>query len=78
MTKKTRHAAFLIRWQDDGDQTRWQSTVENAYTGEKVHFLDKNDLLRFLWHALYGSATFDLTETDAEAHHEKTKRTGRR
>jgi hypothetical protein len=54
MPKETRYTAFLIRWQDGGDQTRWQATVENAYTGEKRHFINKDDLLRFLWHSLYG------------------------
>jgi hypothetical protein len=57
MSKKTRYAAFLVRWQDEGEQTRWRSMVENTYTGEKVHFTQKNDLLRFLWHWLYGGDT---------------------
>jgi hypothetical protein len=67
MSKKTRYTALLIRWQDEGEQTRWRSTVENAYTSEKLHFIDKNDLLRFLWHALYGGGASSSAETDAEA-----------
>ena len=53
MSQETHYAAFLIRWQDDGPQTRWRSTVENAYTGQKLHFSSKSELLRFLWEALY-------------------------
>ena len=53
MSRETRYAAFLIRWQDDGPQTRWRSTIENAYTGQKFHFSNKSDLLRFLWQSLY-------------------------
>ena len=73
MSKKTRYAAFLVRWQDEGEQTRWQSTVENAYTGEKVHFTQKNDLLRFLWHLIYGVDTPGpaKTDTEGEAHAEQ-------
>ena len=53
MLKETQYAAFLIRWQDDGSQTRWRSTVENAYTGQKLHFSNKSELLHFLWQSLY-------------------------
>jgi len=53
MPKEIRHTAFLIRWQDNDKQTRWQSTVENAYTGEKLHFVDKIALLRFLSTSLF-------------------------
>ena len=67
MSHKTRYTALLIRWQDEGEQTRWKATVENAYTGEKVHFTQKNDLLRFLWHSLYGGETAGPAQTDAEA-----------
>jgi len=53
MTKETHYSAYLIRWQDDGPQTRWRSTVENAYTGQKQQFSNKSELLRFLWQSLY-------------------------
>ena len=52
MPNETQYAAFLIRWQD-GPQTRWRSTVENAHTGQKHHFVNKSELLRFLWKSLY-------------------------
>jgi hypothetical protein len=77
MSHKTRYTALLIRWQDEGEQTRWRSTVENAYTGEKHHFLDKNELLRFLWHALYSGETPGLAEPDAESDPEKRRGSGR-
>jgi len=54
MPKEIRHTAFLVRWQDNDRQTRWQSTVENAYTGEKLHFVDKIALIRFLSTSLFG------------------------
>jgi hypothetical protein len=66
MSHKTRYTALLIRWQDEGKQTRWKATVENAYTGEKHHFIDKNDLLRFLWHSLYGGEAPGSAQTDAD------------
>lgn len=53
MSNKMDYAAFLIRWQDDGPQTRWRATVEYAHTGQKLHFMDKSELLRFLWQSLY-------------------------
>jgi len=60
MPKEIRHTAFLIRWQDNESQTRWQSTVENAYTGEKLHFVNKIALIRFLLKSLFnGNAARD-------------------
>lgn len=56
MTDAKRHVAYLVRWQEDGDQTHWRSTVENAYTGEQVHFSDRNELMQFLWHSLFEDA----------------------
>lgn len=53
MSNKKQYAAFLIRWQDSGPQTRWRATVEHAHTGQKLHFNSKSELLRFLWQALY-------------------------
>lgn len=53
MSNETHYVAFLIRWQDDGPQTRWRATVEHAYTGQKLHFTSKSELLRFLWRSLY-------------------------
>jgi len=52
MPKEILHTAFLVRW-EEGDQTRWRSTVENAYTGEKLHFVDKIALLHFLLKSLF-------------------------
>ena len=53
MPSKTNYAAFLIRWQDDGPQSRWRATTENVYSGQKQHFSNKSELLRFLWQSLY-------------------------
>jgi hypothetical protein len=53
MTKETQYSAYLIRWQDGGSQTRWRATLENAYTGQKLHFSNKIELLRFLWQLLF-------------------------
>jgi hypothetical protein len=53
MLSKTHHSAYLIRWQDEGPQTRWRATVEHAHTGQKLHFSNKSELLRFLWQSLY-------------------------
>jgi len=53
MTKETHYSAYLIRWQDDGPQTRWRATVEHAYTGQKQQFSNKSELLSFLWQSLY-------------------------
>jgi hypothetical protein len=53
LMSKEMHRAFLIRWQAEGDRTRWRSTVENVYTGEKHHFADRDQLLRFLSESLF-------------------------
>ena len=53
MSNKIDYSAFLIRWQDAGPQTRWRATVENAYTGQKLNFSSKSELLSFLWQSLY-------------------------
>jgi hypothetical protein len=64
MSKEIHHAAFLIRWQAEGDQTRWRSTVENAYTGEKHQFADKNQLMRFIRQLLFeGDASASIEES---------------
>lgn len=56
MTGDVRRAALLIRWQDHGLESRWQAVVENAYTGEQRRFIDKSDLMHFLWQWVYGDA----------------------
>ncbi|MBE0669445.1 MAG: hypothetical protein IH588_02555 [Anaerolineales bacterium] len=61
MSNKMHYSAFLIRWQGDGPQTRWRATVEHAYTGQKYHFLDKSELLHFLWQSLYEGEMSDST-----------------
>lgn len=66
MLKKSHYTAFLIRWQDDGPQTRWRSTVENAYTGQKLHFSKKSELLRFLWQSLYEGEISDPTGANTQ------------
>lgn len=52
MFKEKRHTAYLIRWQEDGAQEHWRSTVENVYTGEKLNFIDRHELMQFLWRSL--------------------------
>ena len=66
MSNKKQYAAFLIRWQDDGPQTRWRATVEHAHTGQKAHFVDKGELLRFLWQSLYEGEMPDLPGANAQ------------
>ena len=67
MLKETHHVAYLIRWQAEADHTRWRSTVENAYTGEKHHFADKNELMRFLQQSLFeGDASAPDTSVAVE------------
>ena len=66
MLKKSHYTAFLIHWQDDGPQTRWRSTVENAYTGQKLHFSNKSELLRFLGQSLYEGEMPDPTWSNAQ------------
>ena len=66
MTNDTQCTAFLIRWQDDGPQTRWRATVEHAHTGQKEHFVDKSELLRFLWQSLYVDEMPDPSGTNAQ------------
>ena len=60
MSKERHYSAFLVRWQEEGhQQTRWRATVVNAYTGEEVHFTNKQDLLRFLWQSLNSEETLE-------------------
>ena len=66
MLKKSHYTAFLIRWQENGPQTRWRSTVENAYTGQKFHFSSKSELLRFLWQSLYEGEMANPGATNAQ------------
>ena len=66
MTKETHYSAYLIRWQDDGPQTRWRATVEHAYTGQKLHFCSKSELLRFLWQSLYEGEMSGATGANAQ------------
>jgi hypothetical protein len=68
MSKEMHRAAFLVRWEAEGDQTRWRSTVENVYTGEKHHFADRNQLLRFL--------SQSLVDEEAAASIEENHRSG--
>lgn len=71
MLKETQYVAFLIRWQDGGSQTRWRATVENAYTGQKLHFSNKSELLRFLWQLLFAGEMANPGRTNAQE--EKTE-----
>ena len=71
MSNKNRYSAFLFRWQDEGNQTHWRSTVENVYTGEKFHFADKQEMLHFLEHSLFGIQVTDAQVTFDTPHDQK-------
>ena len=66
MSNKKQYEAFLIRWQNDGPQTRWRATVKHAYTGKKLHFSNKSELLRFLWQSLYEGEMPGATGANAQ------------
>ena len=53
MSSESHYSALLVRWQEEDHQrTHWRATVVNAYTGEEIHFISKQDLLRFLWQSI--------------------------
>lgn len=55
MSKETHHKAFLLRWQENEEQADWRALLQDAYTGKKIYFTDRKELLRFLWRAVTGS-----------------------
>lgn len=67
MSKETHHVAFLVRWEAEGGQARWRSTVENVYTGEKHHFADRDQLLRFLQQSLFEGEASASAEVNHQA-----------
>jgi hypothetical protein len=69
MSGKTRYAAYLVRWQEQADQSQWRAVAEDVYSGEKTHFTSKNALLHFLWQSL--NSPFALAETAAEMRKEE-------
>jgi hypothetical protein len=56
----SQYHAFLLRMQRSKSAKHWRMTVENAHTGEKVHFASEEDLMRFLWQ-LVGEGRLLLT-----------------
>jgi len=71
MSNKLRYAAFMFRWQDEGEGTRWRSTVQNVYTGEKFYFTDKDEMMHFLERSLFGHQGMDTHETPQVPHGQK-------
>ena len=46
------HQAYLLRLKRSQEQTVWRATLENAYTGELLHFATEHELLRYLFQVL--------------------------
>jgi len=46
------YLAFLLRLQRGQGQTQWRATMQNAQTGEILHFATERELLRYLMHVL--------------------------
>jgi hypothetical protein len=59
--------AFLLRLQRHETAEHWRMTLENAHTGEKVHFAIEEELMRYLWHIVGEGRLFlpnPLTQSD--------------
>jgi hypothetical protein len=67
MTTHRNYAAYLLRWQWHAEHADWRATVENAHTGEKLQFVDKDELLHFLWQALQAAGGSVSADTPASA-----------
>jgi len=56
--------------EDESDQTRLRSSVQNVHTGEQSHFSDRGELMRFLERSLFGrkdtATEMDNESSDAE------------
>ena len=46
------YLAFLLRLQRGQGQTQWRATMQNAQTGEILHFATERELLRYLLNIL--------------------------
>jgi hypothetical protein len=60
MAQEEIYQAYLLRLQRSAPQADWRISLENAHTGEKLHFSSEKELLRYLWQLL-GKPTDDET-----------------
>ena len=67
MSKPGRQAAFLIRVQENEDQTRWRAMVEDAYSGARMRFASKHDLMKFLLTVIHGGENPGVSGPAADA-----------
>jgi hypothetical protein len=49
---KTQHKAYLLRLRREAGQSHWRAIVEDAHTGERLHFANQTEMLRYLLHHL--------------------------
>jgi hypothetical protein len=45
---RTYYQAYLLRLSRSQEQTDWRATLENAHTGECLHFPNEREMLRYL------------------------------
>ncbi|MEM7117132.1 MAG: hypothetical protein AAF614_32160 [Chloroflexota bacterium] len=62
MGQETRYSAYLVRWQEGAQPNRWRALVEDAYTGERIHFSNKDQLLQFLRQSLNVESSDQVTK----------------
>ena len=60
------YLAFLLRLQRGQGQTQWRATMQNAQTGEILHFATERELLRYLMRVLM-VAPPDLNSREADS-----------
>ena len=60
------YLAFLLRLQRGQGQTQWRATMQNAQTGEILHFATERELLRYLMQVLM-IAPPDLNSREADS-----------
>ena len=60
------YQAFLLRLQRGQGQTQWRATMQNAQTGEILHFATERELLRYLMQVLM-IAPPDLNSREADS-----------
>lgn len=60
------YLAFLLRLQRGQGQTQWRTSMQNAQTGEILHFATEREMLRYLMQVLMVTAP-DLDSQEAES-----------
>lgn len=45
---RTQYKAYLLRLRRDIGQRHWRVIVEDAHTGERLHFANETEMLRYL------------------------------